>query len=162
MSSFLTDGTSIYIARDVAGAAQRYDQYKFDKMIYVVAAQQDLHNRQLFKMLDLMGYEWADRLEHVNFGERIRPLHMTEKKLTSFAACRDQVSFSECRPERERSNSWMRFLPKPRTACTNKWPGTPKSTLRSRTLNTRVTSSVRLPSRSRTCPPGGESCREAE
>jgi arginyl-tRNA synthetase len=38
-------------------------------MIYVVAAQQDLHNRQLFKMLDLMGYDWADRLEHVNFGE---------------------------------------------------------------------------------------------
>jgi arginyl-tRNA synthetase len=62
------DGTSIYIARDLGGAAQRYDQYKFDKMIYVVAAQQDLHNKQLFKMLDLMGYEWANRLEHVNFG----------------------------------------------------------------------------------------------
>jgi arginyl-tRNA synthetase len=80
-SFFGTDGTSIYIARDVAGAAQRYDQYKFDKMIYVVAAQQDLHNRQLFKMLDLMGYEWADRLEHVNFGERKRPLNMSESKL---------------------------------------------------------------------------------
>jgi arginyl-tRNA synthetase len=38
-------------------------------MIYVVAAQQDLHNKQLFKMLELMGHEWADRLEHVNFGE---------------------------------------------------------------------------------------------
>jgi arginyl-tRNA synthetase len=37
-------------------------------MIYVVAAQQDLHNKQLFKMLELMGHEWADRLEHVNFG----------------------------------------------------------------------------------------------
>lgn len=38
-------------------------------MIYVVAAQQDLHNKQLFKMLELMGHEWADRLEHVNFGK---------------------------------------------------------------------------------------------
>ncbi|KAG7531039.1 hypothetical protein FFLO_04594 [Filobasidium floriforme] len=62
------DGTSIYIARDLGGAAQRYEKYNFDKMIYVVAAQQDLHNKQLFKMLELMGHEWADRLEHVNFG----------------------------------------------------------------------------------------------
>jgi arginyl-tRNA synthetase len=37
-------------------------------MIYVVAAQQDLHFKQVFKMLELMGHEWADRLEHVNFG----------------------------------------------------------------------------------------------
>lgn len=38
-------------------------------MIYVIAAQQNFHCQQFFKMLDLMGYEWADRLEHVNFGE---------------------------------------------------------------------------------------------
>ena len=37
-------------------------------MIYVVASQQDLHLSQFFKVLQLMGYEWADRLEHVNFG----------------------------------------------------------------------------------------------
>ena len=68
LASGRTDGTSIYIARDLGGAAQRYEKYNFDKMIYVVAAQQDLHNKQLFKMLELMGHEWADRLEHVNFG----------------------------------------------------------------------------------------------
>ena len=44
-------------------------------MIYVVAAQQDLHNKQLFKMLELMGHEWADRLEHVNFGKSARVRH---------------------------------------------------------------------------------------
>jgi arginyl-tRNA synthetase len=65
----LTDGTSIYITRDLGGAKERYDKYKFDKMIYVVASQQDLHCKQFFKMLELMGYEWADRLQHINFGE---------------------------------------------------------------------------------------------
>ena len=41
------DGTSVYITRDIAGAAERYDKYKFDKMIYVVASQQDLHLAQV-------------------------------------------------------------------------------------------------------------------
>ncbi|PIL23042.1 hypothetical protein GSI_14349 [Ganoderma sinense ZZ0214-1] len=62
------DGTSIYLTRDIGGAIERYDKYKFDKMIYVVAAQQDLHLAQFFKVLQLMGYEWADTLEHVNYG----------------------------------------------------------------------------------------------
>jgi arginyl-tRNA synthetase len=68
-SNHFTDGTSIYITRDLGGAKERYDKYKFDKMIYVVASQQDLHCKQFFKMLELMGYEWADRLQHINFGE---------------------------------------------------------------------------------------------
>ncbi|KAI5455349.1 arginyl-tRNA synthetase [Naganishia albida] len=62
------DGTSIYITRDLGEALERYEKYKFDKMIYVIAAQQNFHCQQFFKMLELMGYEWADRLEHVNFG----------------------------------------------------------------------------------------------
>ena len=37
-------------------------------MIYVVAAPQNLHFQQLFKILELMGYEWANKLTHVNFG----------------------------------------------------------------------------------------------
>lgn len=67
-----SDGATLYITRDLAAAKARMDEYKFDKCIYVVAAAQDLHFQQLFKMLELMGYEWADpkqgRLEHVNFG----------------------------------------------------------------------------------------------
>ncbi|GAA5895205.1 hypothetical protein JCM5296_002013 [Sporobolomyces johnsonii] len=62
------DGTSVYITRDIGGAVERYDKYKFDKMIYVVASQQDLHLAQFFKVLDLMGYEWSKTLQHVNFG----------------------------------------------------------------------------------------------
>ncbi|KAL1948693.1 hypothetical protein VTO73DRAFT_10499 [Trametes versicolor] len=62
------DGTSIYLTRDIGGAVNRYDQYKFDKMIYVISAQQDMHVAQFFKVLELMGYEWAKNLEHVNYG----------------------------------------------------------------------------------------------
>ncbi|SAL95703.1 hypothetical protein [Absidia glauca] len=63
-----SDGTTLYITRDIGAAKERFEKYKFDKMIYVVAAQQDLHLKQLFKTLELMGFEWADRVEHVNFG----------------------------------------------------------------------------------------------
>lgn len=62
------DGTSIYLTRDIGGAVERYEKYKFDKMIYVVASQQDLHLAQFFKVLDLLEYPWAKTLEHVNFG----------------------------------------------------------------------------------------------
>ncbi len=62
------DGTSIYLTRDIGGAIERYDKYKFDKMIYVVSAQQDLHLAQFFKVLELMGYPWAKDLLHINYG----------------------------------------------------------------------------------------------
>ncbi|KAI0346648.1 arginyl-tRNA synthetase [Trametopsis cervina] len=62
------DGTSIYLTRDIGGAIERYEKYKFDKMIYVVSSQQDLHLSQFFKILKLMEFPWADKLEHVNYG----------------------------------------------------------------------------------------------
>ncbi|KZS96430.1 arginyl-tRNA synthetase [Sistotremastrum niveocremeum HHB9708] len=62
------DGTSIYLTRDIGGAIERYEKYKFDKMIYVVASQQDLHLAQFFKVLQLLEYPWANTLEHVNYG----------------------------------------------------------------------------------------------
>jgi hypothetical protein len=55
------DGTTIYITRDIGAAAERYEKYKFDKMIYVVASQQNLHLAQFFKVLELMDYPWAQR-----------------------------------------------------------------------------------------------------
>lgn len=62
------DGTSIYLTRDLGGAIERYQKYKFDKMIYVISSQQDLHMSQFMKMLKLMELPWADRIEHVNYG----------------------------------------------------------------------------------------------
>ncbi len=63
-----SDGATLYITRDLAAAKYRKDTYNFDKSLYVVAYQQDLHFRQLFKVLELMGYDWAKDCEHVAFG----------------------------------------------------------------------------------------------
>ncbi|WFC96019.1 arginine--tRNA ligase [Malassezia brasiliensis] len=66
------DGTPLYLTRDIVEAQQRWDKYHFDKMIYVVASQQDLHLAQFFKILELMGAPFAEkgnsRLLHINFG----------------------------------------------------------------------------------------------
>ncbi len=62
------DGTFVYITRDIGGAKERWEKYHFDKLLYVVASQQDLHNAQLFQVLKDMNYDWADRLAHINFG----------------------------------------------------------------------------------------------
>ncbi|KAI9669596.1 MAG: hypothetical protein M1817_004639 [Caeruleum heppii] len=63
------DGATLYLTRDIGAAVERYEQYHFDKMIYVVAMQQDLHLQQLFKILELMGRkDISDKCQHVNFG----------------------------------------------------------------------------------------------
>ncbi|XDG06420.1 hypothetical protein ABKA04_006035 [Annulohypoxylon sp. FPYF3050] len=63
------DGTALYLTRDIAELLGRYEKYKFDHMIYVVASQQDLHLQQLFKIIDLLGYkDIAARCQHINFG----------------------------------------------------------------------------------------------
>ncbi|KAF2139042.1 uncharacterized protein K452DRAFT_310994 [Aplosporella prunicola CBS 121167] len=63
------DGTSLYLTRDIGACVERFDTYNFDKQIYVVATQQDLHFAQLFKILELMGRkDLSDRCQHINFG----------------------------------------------------------------------------------------------
>lgn len=63
-----SDGTTIYATRDLAAIFYRKDTFHFDKCLYVVAYQQDLHFRQWFKVVEKMGYEWAKDLVHVAFG----------------------------------------------------------------------------------------------
>lgn len=63
-----SDGASIYATRDLAAAEYRKKTYDFYKNLYVVAYQQNLHFRQVFKVLELMGKEWAKDCVHVPFG----------------------------------------------------------------------------------------------
>ena len=64
-----SDGATLYATRDLAAALWRKDNYHFDKSLYVVAYQQNLHFQQVFKVLELMGYDWAkEQMEHVAFG----------------------------------------------------------------------------------------------
>lgn len=63
-----SDGATLYATRDIAAALYRKDTYDFAKCLYVVAYQQDLHFRQWFKVVELLGYDWAKDLKHVAFG----------------------------------------------------------------------------------------------
>lgn len=63
-----SDGSSLYATRDIAAAIWRKNEYDFDKCLYVVAYQQNLHFKQFFKVLELAGLDWAKDLVHVAFG----------------------------------------------------------------------------------------------
>lgn len=63
-----TDGTTLYLTRDLAAAIDRYKKYGFDKMIYEVGQEQKLHFNQLFRILEMMGNKWAKNCIHVDHG----------------------------------------------------------------------------------------------
>jgi len=63
-----SDGATLYATRDLAAAIDRYNKYKFHKMIYEVGQEQSLYFKQLFKILELMGYKWAKDCVHVEHG----------------------------------------------------------------------------------------------
>jgi arginyl-tRNA synthetase len=63
-----SDGSTLYITRDITAAIYRKEKYNFYKNIYVVGSQQNLHFQQMFKILELMGYDWAKDCIHVPFG----------------------------------------------------------------------------------------------
>ena len=63
-----SDGASIYASRDISAAIDRYENYKFDKMLYLTAVEQKLHFAQFFKVLELANMPFASGLEHVSYG----------------------------------------------------------------------------------------------
>lgn len=63
-----SDGATLYATRDLAAAIYRKNTYDFDKLLYVVAYQQSLHFKQIFKVLELMGKDWVKDCVHVSFG----------------------------------------------------------------------------------------------
>ncbi len=62
------DEATLYATRDLAAAMYRHETYGFWKMLYVVGADQRLHFQQVFKVLELMGFPWANDCVHVDFG----------------------------------------------------------------------------------------------
>jgi arginyl-tRNA synthetase len=62
------DGTSVYITQDLGTAQLKYDDYHLDQSIYVVANEQIHHFKVLFKILELLGYEWAQGCYHFAYG----------------------------------------------------------------------------------------------
>ena len=62
------DGSTLYPTRDIAAAVYRKENYDFEKCIYVTSAGQSLHFAQWFKVVELMGYDWHEKLVHVPYG----------------------------------------------------------------------------------------------
>ena len=63
-----SDGTAVYMTQDLGTAVDRYNDYKFDKNIYVVGNEQNYHFQVLKAVLKRMGYQWADGLIHFSYG----------------------------------------------------------------------------------------------
>ena len=63
-----SDGSTLYPTRDIAAAVYRKRTYDFDKCIYVTSSAQSLHFAQWFRVVQLMGYDWYDKLVHVPYG----------------------------------------------------------------------------------------------
>jgi arginyl-tRNA synthetase len=74
-----TDGTTLYATRDLAALFQRWDEFHFERCLYVVGSEQKLHFRQLKGVLRRMDLEWEERVEHVDFGL----LRLPEGKLST-------------------------------------------------------------------------------
>lgn len=83
-----SNGSSAYITRDIATAINRKKEYNFDENLYVVATQQNLHFQQLFKILELMGYDFAKDCKHIPFG-------MVSLKDQTLSTRKGQVVFLE-------------------------------------------------------------------
>ena len=63
-----SDGGTLYPTRDIAAAFYRKKEYNFEKCLYITALDQNLHFAQWFKVIELMGYDWANNLVHIPFG----------------------------------------------------------------------------------------------
>lgn len=63
-----SDGGSIYHSRDIAAILYRKETYNFEKCLYVTGLEQTLHFKQIFKAIELMGYDWFENLVHIPYG----------------------------------------------------------------------------------------------
>jgi arginyl-tRNA synthetase len=62
-----SDGSSLYATKDLPLAIQKFEEYDLDRSIYVIDVRQSLYLKQIFKTLELLGYDWADKLYHLPY-----------------------------------------------------------------------------------------------
>jgi len=63
-----SDGTSLYLTSDLALTIYKFEKFNLASSIWVVGSEQNLHFKQLFKILELLGYKWADKCKHMGYG----------------------------------------------------------------------------------------------
>jgi arginyl-tRNA synthetase len=74
-----SDGTGLYATSDLGMTPYKFEKYKLDKSIWVVASAQDLYFKQLFKILELLGFPWVKNCKHFSYDL----VHMPEGKMSS-------------------------------------------------------------------------------
>lgn len=62
-----SDGSSLYATKDLPLAIQKFDEYDLTRSIYVIDVRQSLYMKQIFKTLEILGYEWANRMYHLAY-----------------------------------------------------------------------------------------------
>lgn len=67
------DGNTLYATKDLALARRKFDEFKIDRNVYVVATEQNHHFKQVFKTLELMGFPQASKCFHLSYGMVVLP-----------------------------------------------------------------------------------------
>lgn len=62
-----SDGTSLYPTKDIPLAIQKFEEHELDQSIYVIDVRQSLYLKQIFKLLEIMGFMWADKCYHLSY-----------------------------------------------------------------------------------------------
>lgn len=89
-----SDGASLYATRDLATALDRYERYHFDIGFYVTSVQQKLHFERWFKVLELMGKDYANNLKHISYGTYSLPTGKIGSRFGKQALVRDMIDLS--------------------------------------------------------------------
>ena len=89
-----SDGASLYATRDLATALDRYERYHFDLGVYVTSVQQKLHFERWFKVLELMGKDYANNLKHVSYGTYSLPSGKIGSRFGKQALVKDMIELS--------------------------------------------------------------------
>lgn len=90
-----SDGTSLYLTRDLAAVQDRFDNYKFDRAIYVTDVAQKLHFKQLFEIVNLLNKPYKGTLEHVSYGRYSLPTGKISSRLGKQALLADIYNAAE-------------------------------------------------------------------
>ncbi len=89
-----SDGASLYATRDLATAIDRYARYHFDLGLYVTSVQQKLHFERWFKVLELLGKDYAQNLKHISYGTYSLPTGKIGSRFGKQALVKDMLEQS--------------------------------------------------------------------
>ncbi len=97
------DGTSIYMTQDIYLVRKKFSDFRLDRSLYVVASEQNMHFRQLFAILDMLGYKWAKegKLVHLSYGMVYLPHGRMKSREGSVVDADDMIDEMEKVAEKE-------------------------------------------------------------